>query len=488
LAIAGLTLKLWCGYGNISPGGPIFDFERRLKNALANICSLCKTESKKMTIHLQVNKKDSYLQNVFVDATKNLRWRNGRSHKLFILSCYIDFKAIKNLIVKLKDELPIIKIGLAFEFYEAFRSRRPNETKKELESLEKWCNKQEIKFEWRAIRAGALMHAKGYALVQVLEGGYGDGIVCVGSGNATFPGLGQRKHNGMQRSNVELFQISINGNEVIEFLNIWNQLEEYERNLDAASSKADDYEFAYMLLASGVFLHDWRDSLRSKVGIKYTLTPEGGKAISVDEELKRLGLNVDMATMTRNPLVTVDFSLTRSMPSSFTRMYTVDSLMGRWCPRSIWSIVEENIEVDVDFNKFLKSFINATEPEKLNACAEEEEKISCRLVERGIVTLVERRIESWVEKIRELRENEDMLKRIFLKFESFDLPYDFSAREEVTNLHESLVETLAIKNNMSFIAEKIATSESMRDLSCLDLNANQKNNLVKLLESVGENN
>ncbi len=440
-----------------------------------------------MTIHLQINKRDSYLQNVFVDATKNLRWRNGRSHKLLILSCYIDFKALKNLIIKIKDELPVIEVGLAFEFYEAFRSRRPNETKKELESLEKWCNKHEIKFDWRAIRVGALMHAKGYALVQILEGGYGDGIVCVGSGNATFPGLGQRTQSEIQRSNVELFQISTNGDEVIEFLNIWNQLEAYERSLDAASSKADHYEFAYMLLASGVFLHDWRDSLRSKVGIKYTLTPEGRKAISVDEELKRLGFDVDMATMTRNPLVTVDFSLTRAMPSSFTRMYTVDSLMGRWCPRSVWNVVEEVVEGDADFKKFLKSFLKATEPENLKNCAEAEEQISRQLVERGVVTHVGGRIDGWIEKIEALRENEEKLKRIFLKFEAFDLPYDFSAREEVMNLHESLVETLALKNNMSFVAEKIAEVESIRDLSLFDLNADQRIKLVKSIAAVGSN-
>lgn len=438
-----------------------------------------------MTIHLQINTRNSYLQNVLVEAVEKLRWRKSRSHRLLILSCYIDFKAIKNLILKIKDEVPLTEVDLAFEFYEAFRSRRPNETVRELELLKKWCEKQGIKFDWRAIRAGALMHAKGYALVQLLEDGYGDGLVCVGSGNATFPGLGQKMFNGMQRSNVELFQISVNGNEVPEFMNIWDQLWECERSLDASSSNADAYEFAYTLLASGVFLHDWRDSLSSKIGIKYTITSEGRKEISVDEELKRLGFNVDLLTMTRNPLHMVDFSLTRSMPQSFTRIYTVDSLMGRWCPRSVWNVVEETIEVDVDFKLFLESFLKATEPDQLIKCAEDEEKISRRLVERGIVTDVPGRVDSWIEKMEALRDNEDKLKRIFLQFESFDLPYDFSAREQVMDLHESLFETLALKRNMSFVAEKIADVERMRDLRLLDLDGKQRADLVKLLVPVG---
>lgn len=441
-----------------------------------------------MTIHLQLNERDSYLHNVFIEATEKLRWRMQRSHRLLILSCYIDFKAIKNLIFKLKEKIPLTEVELAFEFYEAFRSRRPNETVRELESLKKWCKNQEIKFNWRAIRAGALMHAKGYALVQLMGDDYGDGVVCIGSGNATFPGLGRRKLEGMQRSNVELFQISVNGDEVTEFLDIWDKLtlKKFIRSLEDKSLKEDEYEFSYALLASGVFLHDWRDSLSSKIGIKYTLTPEGQRRISVEEELKQLGFNVDMTTMTNNPLSTVSLNMTRSMPQSFTRKYTVDSLMGRWCPDSVWSIVEKTIEDDEGFKTFLASFLDATTPEKLKSCAEKENGISRQLVELGIVTDVSRRIENWVEKIEALRENENKLKRIFLRFDSFVLPYDFSAREEVMELHESLSETLEQKTNKSFIAEKITDVARTRDLSSLELNEKERTDLVKLLSSVGD--
>jgi hypothetical protein len=74
--------------------------------------------------------------------------------------------------------------------------------------------------------------------------------------------------------------------------------------------------FAYSLLASGVFLHDWRDSLRSQVGMIYPLTPEGQRAITIDENLRRL-FDLHQATFSRNPLVNIDLSDFRALPKGF---------------------------------------------------------------------------------------------------------------------------------------------------------------------------
>jgi len=445
-----------------------------------------------VTIHLQTTAADS-MRNVFVDtAIQELRFINHRDHRLLIISCYIDFLAIRDLILRLKNQIDRLKeVSLAFEYYEAFRSRRPNETLKELDNLERWCKNRDIAFDWRAIRVGALMHAKSYALVQTSvktsPNGVGDSIVYVGSGNATFPGLGRNALHGDQRTNVELFQISINSSsDIDQFLNIWDHLCQFEQDLNAPALKADDYEFSYTFLASGVFLHDWRESLSSKIGVKYKLTPEGQKLIALDVALKRLGFDINKATMAHNPLERVDFTLIRSMPQGFTRRYTVDSLLGRWCPISVWRIVEDTIERDDSFNIFYKTFLDATEPDKLEEYAKKEEMISTQLVERGIVTEVVDRIDSWVEKINTLRGDEARLKRIFLRLESFDLPYDFSARNEVTVLYESLSDTLDLRNNMSFIAHKIADANSARNLTLLELNAQEKDELVNLIQSAGQ--
>lgn len=431
-----------------------------------------------MSIHLQTNNKNSLRKN-FADALNGLKYRSQRSHRLLILSCYVDFVAIRKLIDSVREEVRLTEVRLAFEFFESFRGRQPNETVEELKHLEAWCANREAGFHWAAIRAGALMHAKGYAVVQLVKDEPGDGIVCIGSGNATLPGLGTNL-----KPNVELSYVSDDDEDVAEFLDIWNQLIRQRRSLDGASWQADAYEFAYSLLASGIFLHDWRNTLRSRIGIIYTLTPEGRRAISLSDELRRLGFDVDQATINRNPLETVDFSFSRILPRGFTTKYTIDTLIGRWCPLSVWNVVEKTVERDEGFQDFLARFRKATEPEELEKAAEQEERIAAWLVDHGYVTEMPDRVARWKAKIETLRNQEDRLARIFLKFTPFHLPYDYSARDEVMELRDSLFETLAMKDKSSFVARKIEEAENSADPSLLDLDDAERADLEELLTSV----
>lgn len=428
-----------------------------------------------MSIHLQTFNNNS-LRKAFTESLSSLKYSSKRDHHLLILSCYIDFEAIYKLIDSVQSEVRTTKVSLSFEYFEAFRGRQPNETVDELNDLAGWCKEREIEFTWYAIRAGALMHAKGYAVIQSIRGEQGGGVVCIGSGNATLPGLGSNS-----KPNVELAYISEQSSDITSFLAVWDLLIKKNRSLDKASEQADEYEFSYSLLASGIFLHEWQDNFRSQVGITYTLTTEGKKAISVDEELKQLGFDIDQATINRNPLDTIDFSFSRDLPSGFAKKYTIDSLIGRWCPLSVWTVVEDILEREDNFKKFRDSFFSATKPEKLEKAAQQESLAAERLVKRGVVTDVPDRIERWKAKIENLRENNNKLKRIFLKFYDFNLPYDFSSREEIEELYESLLESLSIKSNRSFIAKKIEEAEEAGDLSLLELTENERLKLEAFL-------
>ena len=333
-----------------------------------------------------------------------------------ILSCYVDFTAIRRLINSIRGVAHLTNVYLAFEYFEVFRGRQPNEILSELEKLRQYCGNHNIDFAWEVIRAGALMHAKSYAVIQfagargrLIEGTRGElggGVVCVGSGNATSPGLGSAL-----RTNVELTYLSKAQEDLEKFLAVWDRLMGDRRNLDEALLRFDAYEFAYSLLAHGVFLHDWRDNLTSKICVKYTLTSEGRRAITVNDELKSLGFDIDHATINRNPLK-LEINA-RILPPTFAGIYTVDTLLGRWCPMSIWNVVEETVSHDQQFQDFLVLFRKATRPLKLNEIAENERQIAKRLLDRRFVTEAPDRIDSRVEKIRTLRGNEDKLARIF---------------------------------------------------------------------------
>ena len=427
-----------------------------------------------MPIHLQTSKKNSLL-GAFRDAITELKWKK-RAHRLMILSCYIDFEAIRKLIATVKNEVNLTEVLLAFEFMEAYRDRQPKSTIIELNELKTWCSKNDIIFSWNAVRYGALMHAKGYAVVQYAKEALIGGVVLIGSGNATKPGLGSAI-----KTNVELSHVSNNDNDIKGFIAAWDRLIKKNRSLDGVLQRADEYEFAYSMLASGVFLHDWQGNLRSQVGITYMLTQEGHKAISMNDELKQLGFDIDKATINRNPLEAVNFPYSRALPSGFTRKYTVDTILGRWCPLPVWDTVEETITQDTEFQKFFDSFRAATESDKFERIVASERARDNSLVNRGFVTSVPDRIDRWLDKIITLRDNEYKLSRIFMKFERFDLPYDYSEREAVEKLHDSVLESLNIKTTQSFVAKKIEMTEQTRDLSMLDLSDRERANLVEAL-------
>jgi hypothetical protein len=319
---------------------------------------------------------------------------------------------------------------------------------------------------WYPIRIGALMHAKGYGVFQI--GRSEAGVICIGSGNATLPGLGTTAKG--TAPNIELAYITDESDAVSEFLTIFDHLCKEARDLSEASRREDAYSFTYSLLASGIFLHDWRDSLRSQIGIIYTLTPEGQNQIRLDdEELKQLGFDLDQATINRNPLSGVRFSADRALPRGFARKYTIDTLIGRWCPRSIWTVVEENIERDEGFTQFLEAFREATVSKNLSKLSAQEREIAERLVGRGLVTDDPDRIPRWVAKMEMLREKKDQLARIFLKFTPFDLPYDYQARDDVRELYDSLRQSMTNKRNQSFLSKKTLEAERLGDLSELKL-------------------
>lgn len=439
-------------------------------------------QGNEMTIHLQTLGSSSFSE-AFVVAADTLKYKNGRDHRLLILSCYIDFEAVKDFSTRIEKKVRLIEIDLAFEFMEAFRGRLPNDTLSELEELRSFFEKRDIKFCWHPVRLGSLMHAKGYAVIQLGLDGPRAGVVAIGSGNATLPGLGLSKKG--RATNIELAQISTEIGDVHEFLKIWGLVCKKRRELDDASRREDAYSFVYSLLASGVFLHDWRDSLRSQVGIIYPLTPEGQRAITVDESLRQL-FDVHQATFSRSPLIGIDLSGFGALPQGFTRRYTIDSLVGRWCPMSVWSVVEAFVERDEGFKIFALTFRKATAPRQLQETANTEQQIVSSMIERGFVSDDPQRIDRWKTRVERLRDNERMLTRIYLKFAPFELPYDYQRKEDIEYLRNSLFDSIEIKRTQSSVARKVIDAEKRGDLSALELTPDETTSLETLLGASDE--
>jgi hypothetical protein len=435
-----------------------------------------------MAIHLHSPNAPS-LHEIIVEAAAELPRRNQRRHELRVITCYVDFDAVKQLIKELSDVMKLRSVFLMFEYMDIFRSdRRPNAAQKEIESLGVWCRKHDVDFDGIPVRMGALMHAKAYAITQedssrTLVGG----LAFVSSGNATHRGLGF----GQGQSNVELTTSTTTLKGVREFLRVWNTIAESQKDMSSAAANEDEYALKFALFSTGVFLHKWAIPFGSQTAIRYGLTEAGRNGIiQIEQEFKDQFDDLDRETLSRQPLSRygrVDTKVGKPLPPHFTRTYTIDTLLGRWCPSDVWSTVERNVDEDEGFTDFVNKLKSETTPERLGEVVRQEANFERALVDRGYIEGDEERQERWKSKVLDLSNNEEKLRRIFCDMDAFRMPYDYANRADVAALFDSLTQSIELRTNGSVVVDKVRSAIEKKSLDCLSLTGEERKKLRQLL-------
>jgi hypothetical protein len=435
-----------------------------------------------MAIHLH-SPNDPTLHEIIVEAAAELPRRNQRRHELRIVTCYVDFGAVKQLIKEMSDVIKLRSIFLMFEYMDIFRSdRRPNAAQKELESLRAWCRRHDMDFDGTPVRVGALMHAKAYAITQedssrTLVGG----LAFVSSGNATHRGLGF----GQQQPNVELTTSTTTLKGVREFLRVWDTIAKSQKDMSSAAANEDEYARKFALFSTGVFLHKWAIPFGSQTAIRYGLTEAGRNGIiQIEQEFKDQFDDLDRETLSRQPLSRyggVNTKVGKPLPPHFTRMYTIDTLLGRWCPSDVWSTVERIVDEDEGFTDFVNKLKSAATPEKLDNVVRQEANFERALVDRGFIEGDEGRQERWKSKVVELSNNEEKLRRIFCDMDAFRMPYDYANRADVETLFDSLTQSIELRTNGSVVGDKVRSTIEKKSLDCLSLSGEERKKLRQSL-------
>ena len=274
---------------------------------------------------------------------------------------------LRNLIDMAAKEVRLTNVTLMFDFSEIYRRRTPTEAANALQALKDSCHKQRIEFAWTALKAGALMHAKAYALLQYMAGELEDGYIWVTSGNAT------QRRLGLETPKFEISSVTDKLSDLKTFIRIWELLKtDYSANIDKPGAAANEYGFVYGLLASGIFLHKWSMALSAQLALRYVMTVNGReKANQVPDELKKLGFELEASTLTRQPL---HFKATKVLPRAFIRTYTLDTRLGRWCPRPVWDVVSQSIQQDSAFKTFVDNFRQRTDDSRRSRLVKTEHK------------------------------------------------------------------------------------------------------------------
>jgi hypothetical protein len=420
---------------------------------------------------------DGKLPSLSASLLETFKSQRKRPCVLRIITCYLELDVIEKLVRIILRATVLESVQLIFEYNDIFaRGGSPEQIRAKIENLETAFNRKKVALQVIPVRVGQLMHAKAYALIQTTNKRLTNtGTVWITSGNATRLGLALADES---RPNIELSYLSKDNADIKEFNSIWKRLVRCKRTIDDDTGSAlDEFSFQYALLATGVFLHKWNENLSSRIGVQYRLTRKGKQA-ATSQTLQALGLSVSQETATSNPLGR-KFSDSRAFPRQFAKQYTIETWMEQWCPRSIWRVVEEAVHGSEDFGKFKEDFRVETVDQKLNAAVKREKEREAGLVSNGYVVRDDGRLVRWRKKMEQLREDDTRLKRFYLTFESYDLPYDIQVRKEIETLVESLQESIATRRK-SLAARKVVAALGRRDLQELNLTLEEEAKLKQL--------
>lgn len=380
-----------------------------------------------------------------------------RRHELWVLTCYISLPVVKKFLIKLKESIRVTDCYLSFNFSEIFKEG-PSATEERLGEIRKWCKRFKINFEWRALSSSSLVHSKGYAVIQRVNGDITAGATLVTSANFT--------ESGFFGGNVEFGYISTKKRDAKEFEECYDELwDKFGSPIDLEKVKEQDYLLKYSVLASGVFLHKWSGSLSQLVGIKYSLTEEAKERGSIAPELQELGFESG-DTFTRQVLPLKELPA-KEIPRQFITSFTIETYWGRWCPKEAWNAIKQRLR---GADPFISAFKNATTSKKMDEIMKEAKETQEKLVKRELIKEVPSdHIERWRERINNLRDNEGRLERLFTGYEGHVLPYEFEHTAQVNELFDSLLETIDLSGKQSKAMSKVHTTLEFGTLDDLNL-------------------
>jgi len=422
-----------------------------------------------VTISLLGRAFDRSTSELLLNAAKRFENRKACKHTLLLLSCYVDPPSIKNLLSTLLDIVNLTSVDIAFDISEAFRIG-PALVKRQFKELREWCKTKKIRLRWRALCAGTLVHSKGYSLYQTKKSP--DEIIAgsllVGSSNLTRPGF-------FEARNVELGYVSDQLDEVVSFINVYRALAaKFEKKIDSDIFNKNEALFRFSLLSAGIFLHKWDGSLSKLVGIRYQMTAKGRQNTQLAPEFLELGIEPGNS-VTLQPIGLQNLPQ-KSISGAFVRKYTIDTLLGRWCPLDVWRAVEENIK---DQTKFVEQFRDATSPERMKEVLKRAKVIQSSLLKKRLIKPVPSGfLNSWNERIKELRGEPNGLSRLIMGYEELLMSYDVGSEREIRGLFESLQWSINNSRNKNFAKVRVLAAIKDKSLKPLRLSAKIKKEIV----------
>lgn len=405
-----------------------------------------------MSYHFHSNiGKQSTLIELLTDVDKR------KSYVLYLCSCYFTPKSAKTLIMKLSK---IVKIEQVYIYIDRKEAVKHGKT-----VLKKFSNDRELRpfnVTLEAVETNSLFHSKTYCLFHVDEDcEITGGSLVVGSANLTANGVGHK--NG----NIESFIGTKDLYTTEEYHSSFLDLETIDIENLNEFNKNQELSFRYSLIKEGCFYHKWNENLEQYLSVKFKLSKEG-KAQIKNDKLVVAGFNLDTATISKRYFQFDDFVPSHlNETETLIRNYAIETHLGYWIPKEVG-----NEMISEEFEIYKERLFTKLDSE-IETIQKEIQKDYSYLREHNLIEITDEDYFSndtpllskgFSEKVEKLKVNDLRLKRIFNKYEIFELPYGIENREAINELFEEILDVAKSKTRKNQTVHAFLEASTTYDL------------------------
>lgn len=341
-------------------------------------------------------------------------------YELHIASCYLsnDLEQVFKFILNLNQHFKLDRVIFYIDARQVVKSGIENINKYLVKKINE---KLSLDVAFNVVDDNVLFHTKALILKNEHQG-----ILLIGSSNFSDLGLFS------QQGNYESLIFTTENDDIDDFLstlprNKFRTLEHFSE-----FKSADNLTFQYAILQQGRFVHKWQQTINQYFAVKYDLTEYGRIQIS-SNELKELGFDTDVASISRQFFKFNDGIHEINDEYKRLRSKGIETYLGHWIPISLIPKIDNK-----KFEYFLCDLESVFHNQIIHN-REEMDKVFHTLLYKNFISHYSQPPEEiLLDKFAKLKENHTKLLQFMYKFEFFELPYDFSQKNEITKLYEYL--------------------------------------------------
>lgn len=379
------------------------------------------------------NSEDKLLIDLLCEYLENVSVISNETEFLFIsITCYFDVKALKILASTVKRKLE--KRGRKLSGFYVFvdvadwvKSRKSIKSIKKM--LEKLLGTHKVNV-YPISYSGQLFHAKSYCLVSSNKQ-HREGFLISTSGNLTMRGLGLKKHG----NNIEICQVNKNRKILESFVKLVRELKTKKVN-PVIEERQNTFLLAMRIFSRGSFYHKWEGSISGEVRFKLKLTDKG--IAEIEQGTQQFGqYSISSKSISRDPLhlETIFNEKPKPFPKQFWGTYTVDTLLGRWAPVKIDSLINDVLRKSSQ--PYIDNINKLTHPKKINEIKDQLLNEVNKLKEDGYIDEdPERAVELWVNRIKRFRRNSELITARIFNYELIPDILDSANRKTIQKMVE----------------------------------------------------